>query len=265
LSSQRVVNMEHLFPEMVRVSCGEFLMGSPSHEIGRLENEGPPHTVTIRRPFEVGAFPVTVAQFAMFANATAHPSEGICRLWQGNSWQSSTGSFRSPGFQQSGCHPAVCVNWEDARAYTSWLSAEIGQAYRLPTEAEWEFCARAGTTTRYWWGDNFVSAQVNCRSEKSATPLGSTVAINKYRPNPWGICQVNGNVWEWVEDRYAPNYRNAPDDSAAHQSASSELRVLRGGSWNNGPNGVRSARRHAGKPDLRRSDIGFRVAKTLFV
>jgi formylglycine-generating enzyme required for sulfatase activity len=91
------------------------------------------------------------------------------------------------------------------------------------------------------------------------------VAIDKYRANPWGIRQMHGNVWEWVEDRYAPDYRNATNDGEANQSASGDLRVLRGGSWNNGPNGVRSARRHAGKPYLRRSDIGFRVAKTLVV
>jgi formylglycine-generating enzyme required for sulfatase activity len=248
---------------MVRVPSGEFLMGSPGDEIGRLDVEGPLHTVTIRRPFEVGAVPVTVAQLAAFADATAHPAEGMCRLWDGDRWRSSIGSFRNPGFLQSGSHPAVCVSWDDARAYTRWLTAQTGEAYRLLTEAEWEYSARAGTTTRYWWGDDFMADCVNCRPQKSLAPLGSTVAAGSYTPNPWGIYQMHGNVWEWVEDRYKSDYCNAPDDGAAHQSVSSDLRVLRGGSWNNGPNGVRSARRHAGKPDLRRSDIGFRVAKTL--
>ena len=247
---------------MVTAPPGEFSMGSPVDEIGRVENEGPLHTVVIARQFEIAEIPITVAQFAAFADATGHATEGICHLWQTGGWTSSVASFRSPGFPQTGHHPAVCVSWEDARAYVGWLARETGQPYRMPTEAEWEYCARAGTATRYSWGEKFSADRANCRVEKSAAPLGMTVRADAFERNAWGLYQMHGNVWEWCEDRYTPSY-DVPRNLGAGHGIESELRVVRGGGWNNGPNGVRSARRHAGRPDVRRSDLGFRVARTV--
>jgi formylglycine-generating enzyme required for sulfatase activity len=248
--------MVQMLPRMVRMPCGSFQLGSSASEIGRVDNECLPQVVSIQTPFEIAACAVTVDEFATFADATGYPPTVACQAWSDGAWVALTGSFRSPGFEQSGSHPAVCVSWEDACRFAQWLSGETGETYRLPTEAEWEYCARAGTTTRYWWGDDFDLARVNCRPVKGSRTQGAPVAVARYSPNPWGFYQMHGNVWEWVEDSYTI-------DEPRRQSSAGGLRVLRGGSWNNGPNGVRSARRHGAAPDFRRSDVGFRVAKTL--
>jgi formylglycine-generating enzyme required for sulfatase activity len=253
--------MAQMLPRMIRMPSGAFQLGSSASEIGRVDNECLPQVVSIQRPFEIGAYAVTVDEFATFADATGYPTTVACTAWSDGTWVAWFGSFRSPGFEQSGSHPAVCVSWEDACRFTRWLSGETGEAYRLPTEAEWEYCARAGTTTRYWWGDDFDLARVNCRPVKGSGMQGAPVAVARYSPNPWGLYQVHGNVWEWVADPYASS--RSTIDGSRRQSPAGGLRVLRGGSWNNGPHGVRSARRHGAAPDFRRSDVGFRVAKTL--
>ena len=250
-----------MLPKMILMPSGVFRLGSSASELGRVDNECPPKVVSIQRPFAIGACAVTVDQFARFADATDYPTTVACQAWSDGTWVDWSGSFRSPGFEQSGAHPAVCVSWEDAWCFTRWLSSETGESYRLPTEAEWEYCARAGTSTRYWWDDDFDLARVNCRPVKGSGTRGATVPVARYSPNPWGLYQMHGNVWEWVADRYASS--GGTIDSSRRQSAAGELRVLRGGSWNNGPNGVRSARRHAAAPDFRRSDVGFRIAKPL--
>jgi formylglycine-generating enzyme required for sulfatase activity len=254
---------------MIRVPDGEFLMGSPIGETGRLDVEWPQRIVKIEA-FEVGTFAVTMADFDLFVSASGYPVAGMCQLRKSAGWELAAGSFRTPGFEQTGAHPAVCVSWDDAQAFVRWLSAETGSSFRLLSESEWEYCARAGTITRYPWGDTIVPGQANCNlavpSERQVAvgrQRQCTVPVMSYAPNPWGIYQMHGNVWEWVEDYYAPDYNGAPTDGSARLHAGRELRVLRGGSWNNGPNGVRSARRHAARPGFRRTDVGFRIAKTL--
>jgi formylglycine-generating enzyme required for sulfatase activity len=254
---------------MIRVPNGEFLMGSSISETGRLDVEGPQRIVKIEA-FEVGAFAVTMADFDIFVTASGYPVAGMCQLPKKTGWELVAGSFRSPGFEQTGAHPAVCVSWDDAHAFVRWLSADTGSSFRLLSESEWEYCARAGTTTRYPWGDTIVPGQANCKlaalSEQKVA-VGNqrqcTVPVMSYAPNPWGIYQMHGNVWEWVEDYYVPDYNGAPTDGSTRLLAGRELRVLRGGSWNNGPNGVRSARRHAARPEFRRTDVGFRIARKL--
>jgi formylglycine-generating enzyme required for sulfatase activity len=211
-----------------------------------------------------------VDEFADFAAASGHLVAGTCQFRQGKEWQNSVGSFRNPGFEQTGDHPAVCVSWDDAQAFVRWLSAVTNSAYRLPSESEWEYCARAGTTTRYAWGDSIVRGQANCKLPTSSGQQAGeeaqqrcTVPVTCFAPNAWGLYQMHGNVWEWVEDYYAPDYDGAPTDGRPRPIAGRELRVLRGGSWNNGPHGVRSARRHAARPDFRRTDVGFRLARTI--
>lgn len=138
-------------PEMVPLQAGSFVMGSPECEAGRLD-EGPQRVVRIAKPFAIGQFPVTVAQFAAFVRDSGHRIGATCRQWDCSEFNEKPGSFLEPGFEQAGDHPVVCVGWDDAQAYAAWLSRTTGQSYRLPTEAEWEYAARAGTTTPYWWG-----------------------------------------------------------------------------------------------------------------
>ena len=248
---------------MVRLQAGSFLMGSPDGEAGR-PDEGPQHIVRIEAPFAMGRFPVTVAQFAAFVNDSGYRATATCRQWDGVAFHEKPGSFLAPGFEQTGDHPAVCVNWDDAHAYAAWLSVMTGQIYRLPTEAEWEYAARAGTATPYWWGGEATPDRANYKAAGNDADHGawrpSTVPVTRFEANPWGLVQMHGNVWEWVEDCWRPSY-DAGDAAGGHQLC--ERRTLRGGSWLNGPRGIRSARRHAARPDFRRSDIGFRVAASV--
>lgn len=258
-----------IVPEMVGVPAGRFLMGSPDDELGRLAVEGPQHWVTIAKPLEVSKFAVTVAEFEAFAAASGNPVSDICQLWDGSAWLQAPGSFRAPGFAQTARHPAVCVSWHDAKNYVAWLRSVTGQPFRLLTEAEWEFAARAGTASAYWWGASVVPEQANfcartSRADgepRSVSPM-QTVSVDCYARNAWGLSQVHGNVWEWVEDCYVDNYADASCDGSARNGSIASRRVLRGGGWANGPNGVRAARRHAAPPDFRRSDIGFRIASS---
>ncbi len=261
--------MHDWIPEMAPVPAGTFLLGSPPGEPGRLDVEGPQRTVSFESPFAVGRFAVTVDQFAAFVARSGHPAGVMCKLWNGAGFEERPGSFRSPGFAQTGDHPAVCVSWEDATAYAAWLSAVSGRCFRLLTEAEWEYAARAGSVTPYWWGDSVESGQANANFSSFADTDGKpgpwrhhTVPVGSFAPNPWGLHQVNGNVWEWVQDKWSGSHAGVPADGRAREQVSgASKRVLRGGSWLNGPPGLRCARRHAADPGWRRSDIGFRLAE----
>ena len=257
-------------PKMAVVPAGTFLLGSPDDERGRLPVEGPQQPIAIERPFGVGRFAVTVDQLAAFAADAGHPAGAICSQWDGAGWQDRPGSFRSPGFAQGGDHPAVCVSWKDATAYVAWLTARTGRRFRLLTEAEWEYAARAGTTTPYWWGTSLAPDQANCRPDSTSGSGDAcrvwrqqTVPVASFAPNPWGLYQVHGNIWEWVEDCWQPSHAGAAPDGGARPGTVDCKRVVRGGSWLNYARGLRSARRHAAPPDLRRSDIGFRIAEDI--
>ena len=257
-------------PEMVLLPTGSFLMGSPDDERDRLAVEGPQQLVMIEEPFAVSKFAVTVDQFAAFVADSGHAVGTTCKLWNGSHWQERPGSFRSPGFGQTGDHPAVCVSWVDARAYVDWLSAKSERGFRLLTEAEWEYAARAGTVTPFWWGASITPERANYNVSAASDSDGNsgswrqhTVPVDSFDPNQWGLYQVHGNVWEWVEDCWSRSHAGAFIGGSARQGPSTCKRVLRGGSWLNGPPGLRSARRHAAEPSFRRSDVGFRVAEVL--
>jgi formylglycine-generating enzyme required for sulfatase activity len=257
-------------PELVVVPRGEFRMGSTEPErrwaIGQgaeqewVDREKPQHGVAIPEPFAVGKHPVTRGQFARFVEATAHDMSGGCWIWTGDKWeQDPTADWCAPGFEQTDDHPVVGVSWEDATAYVEWLGRETGQPYRLLSEAEWEYACRAGTTTRYAWGDEPPTPeQANFGRNK-----GGTTAVGAYPPNPWGLYDMHGNVMEWVEDCWNDGYRGAPGDGRAWTSGDCGRRVLRGGSWLNYPGNLRSAIRYSHDSDYRRLIIGFRVARTL--
>ena len=213
-------------PEMVVVPAGSFMMGSPSHEAGRDNDEGPAHRVTIAKPFAVGKYEVT------FAEWDACVADGGC------------GGHR-PGDKGwgRGRRPAINVNWDDAKAYVRWLSDKTGKQYRLPSEAEWEYAARAGTTTRYSWGDEVGRNRANCDGCGSLWDNEQTAPAGSFRANVFGLHDVHGNVWEWVEDCWSGNYLGAPADGSAWESGDCSRRVLRGGSWFNirGASVLRSA------------------------
>lgn len=267
-------------PEMVIVPAGSFTMGAAPAELARIRAagglrpsrspEGPQHRVHVNR-FATGSHAVTRGEFAAFVNATSYKtdaenSEDGCR--NSNGFHEPSSNWRQPGNVQADDHPVVCVSWNDAQAYATWLSRETGKPYRLLTEAEREYAARAGSRTAYWFGDRISTRQANINNNPAmnGSPLGrqSTLPANSFKPNPFGLYNVHGNVWEWVADCYHDRYTGAPaDGSAWTRDCSSQDRVLRGGSWVAGPSRASSAYRVFDGEDSSALDIGFRVAMTL--
>ena len=246
-------------PEMVVVPAGSFTMGSSPAEIDALvkesktehyRSEGPQRRVTIARPFAVGRFEVT------FAEWDACVAEGGCRHKPGDiGWG-------------RGKQPVSRVSWDDiTREYLPWLSRKTGKAYRLLTEAEWEYAARAGTTTPFWWGSSISTSQANYNGEATygGGPKGEhrkkTLPVDSFAANPWGLYNVHGNVIEWVQDCWNATYRGAPTDGSAWTTEDCGFRVLRGGSWNGDSRFLRSAFREPSSPGFR-MDHGFRVGRT---
>ena len=247
-------------PEMVVVPPGSFMMGSPASEAGRGDDEGPRHRVTIGYPLAVGVYEVTFAEWDACVGA------GGC------------GGYR-PGDEGwgRGSRPVINASWEDAQEYVRWLSRETGQEYRLLSEAEWEYVARAGTTAARYWGE---SESGQCRYGNGAdaaalqeNPEWTTVSCNDgyaetapvgvYEANAFGLHDVLGNVWEWTQDCRNASYSGAPPDGSAWMSGNCSLRVLRGGSWFSSPGFLRSANRSWDSAGLRYSYYGFRVARTI--
>ena len=252
-------------PELVVVPEGAYLMGSPSHEADRKDNEGPQHQVTITEPFAVGVYEVTVREFERFVDAVGYTVENECSTYEAGRSDVRPGrNWQNPGYRQTEEYPVVCVSWDDAWAYVGWLSQQTGKAYRLLSEAEWEYVARAGTETRYHWGDAVGRNLANCDGcgsrwdDSQAAPVGSFVA------NGWGVYDLHGNVWEWVADCWNDGYRGAPMDGSAWTSEACAQPVARGGSWYHFPQDIRSAARDFWFGTFWRSNRGgFRIARSL--
>ncbi len=257
-------------PEMVVVPPGEFMMGSPKSEKNRYKDEGPHHKVTIPNKFAVGKFEVTRAQFATFVNETGHNGGPEC--WtdiKGKRGYLSGGSYKNPGFRQDDRHPVVCVNWNDVKAYVHWLSRKTKKKYRLLSEAEWEYVARAETDTPFWWGKSITSDRANYDGRRPYNgPRGKyrkkTVPVDSFEPNEFGLYNVHGNVLEWVEDCWHKSYHGSPKDGTAWANEDyCHERVLRGGGWYYGPRDLRSATRYLKHNTFRDTNYGFRVSRTL--
>jgi formylglycine-generating enzyme required for sulfatase activity len=284
---------QELMERMVVLEPGRFVMGSPAGEAGRDDDEGPQRTVSIGYRLAVGSTDVTRREFGVFVSATGYRTEAErdagratgCWTFEGGVGKYRSGrNWRNPGFEQGEDHPVVCLSWNDAQAYVKWLN-EAGnlKGWRLLSEAEWEYAARAGVSTRYPWGDDVRNDQ-QCghangadRTAKARVPSpgGMTVAdcddghaytapVRSFQANRWGLHDMQGNAWEWVQDCYDPkaNGGKAPSDGKAYEALSCEQRVLRGGGWNDGPRGLRPADRNRSGPDNRFSFIGFRLART---
>lgn len=276
-------------PLMVKVPAGSFVMGATPEEIERegmtgtksVSDELVRHAVSLGA-FSIGAHEVTREQFGAFVKETNYPIGGPCWIQDRIKYlvESPNHNWLSPGFEQKGDHPVVCVNWNDATAYAAWLSRKTGKQYRLPSEAEWEYAARGGTTASRFWGD--TSVEEACKSANVADTTGAgalswmirddhfrctdgvvhTAPVGRFRPNPFGLYDVLGNVWEWTEDCYNSSYRGAPTDGSPWRSGNCRQHVTRGASWEDGPAIVRAATRvNDGQTD-RANTIGFRVARS---
>jgi formylglycine-generating enzyme required for sulfatase activity len=232
-------------PTMVVISPGKFMMGSAASEVGRLDWEGPQHEVVIAQSFAVSKFAIT------FAEWDACVSGGACTNTSDSSW----GRYD---------RPVINVSWEDAQQYAAWLSRSTGKSYRLLSEAEWEYAARAGSTTAYSWGNEIGENNANCKGCQSRWDNKKTAPVKSFKPNAFGLYDMHGNVWQWTEDPWHENYENAPvDGSVWVRDGELSRRMVRGGSWNSVPVNLRSAYRNGFTSVNRDSDFGFRVARTL--
>ncbi len=268
-------------PEMVALPAGEFMMGSPKDEPGRQGVEGLPRRVVIPKQIAIGKFEVTVDQFSAFVTETGMTVSNLCHVMVeiGGAravWGPPEASFRQPGFEVSGSQPVVCVSLLEAQAYVMWLRRRTGKPYRLLTEAEWEYAARAGTSTIYSFGDDETALCGYARFADLGSRLGwgsicrsdtgayGPLAVGSLRPNQWGIFDMHGNAWEWVEDCWTPIPSEIPTDGSAFSRAGScEVGVMRGGSWAAGRSRVRSATRWPAKATSHNHNVGFRVALSL--
>ncbi len=228
-------------PEMIVIPAGSFVMGSPPGDDGFYKDERPQREVTIDRPFAVGVHEVT------FAEWDACVAAGACNGYRPNDEEWGRGT-----------RPVINVSWHDAQAYVNWLSDHTGHPYRLLSEAEWEYATRAGTTTRYWFGDQILAGNANFNMG-----VMRTTDVASYAPNPWGLYNVHGNVWEWVQDCWHPSYAGAPVDGSARETPDCDRRVLRGGSWLVDGRNVRAAIRNRDVAADRDFLTGFRVARDL--
>jgi formylglycine-generating enzyme required for sulfatase activity len=276
---------------LVVLPKGRFSMGSPDSEAGRKADEGPVRQVSIGYGLAVGKYEVSVGEFGRFVQATGYRTEaerdvGIagCAVWTGSKWEYTAGrNWRSPGFSQTESHPVVCVSWNDAQEYLKWLKGRAsGKGFRLLSEAEWEYAARAGQgARRYPWGDD-VGANEQCGYANGMDATGKaqvpgvtwtvancndghayTAPGNALRANAFGLHHMHGNVWEWVQDVWHDKYTGAPADGSSWMTGGdSSRRVLRGGSWVDSPQYLRSAIRSWVTPGDRDIFTGFRIART---
>jgi formylglycine-generating enzyme required for sulfatase activity len=231
-------------PEMVVVPAGKFIMGSSPEEKDRDDSEGTQHEVTIVRPFAVSKFEVT------FDDWDACVAYGDCPHVSDSSWG-------------RGRRPVINVTWDDAQHYVAWLSRMTGGIYRLLSEAEWEYAARARTQTAYPWGDEIGTNNANCNGCGSQWDNKQTAPSGSFAANAFGLYDMPGNAWEWVEDCFHPSYSGAPEDGSAWTGGDCTRRILRGASWYIRPDSLRSAHRGWLSADYRNNDDGFRVARTL--
>ena len=260
--------------DMVRIPAGEFSMGSDDSDKEAFDNEKPKHKVTVRA-FNLAKYEVTRGQYAAFVKDTGRPSGPSCWSYKNGSWVDQSGAdWRKPGFAQDDKHPAVCISLTDALAYIEWLNDKTGQVFRLPTEAEWEYAARAGTTTTRYWGDNPDDAceYANVADQTAKQTFSSwtihnctdgyayTAPVGSFKPNDFHLYDMLGNAWEWTCSAYQDKYSGDEKKCLSNNDAT-DRRAVRGGSWFNEPRDLRSADRDWLGPTRRDFDYGFRLAQ----
>jgi formylglycine-generating enzyme required for sulfatase activity len=243
-------------PEMIVVPAGRFLMGAKDAEAASTPDEAPQHEVSFAKPFAIGRFTVTMGEW------------DACVAAGGCSYRPADQGWRR------GRQPAINILWDDAKEYVAWLSRTTGRPYRLPSEAEREYVARAGTTTAYWFGDSFVPSQANCApgdrelipaSTGEVQPIAAArpLPVRSFAANPWGLYQVHGNVYDWVEDCWNDSYNGAPSDGSAWTGGNCNGHVLRGGAFSRNAQSARSAARLWFASPNRMIYMSVRVARTM--
>jgi len=247
-------------PALVVIPAGRFTMGAELDPAPSMTPEQPVHQVVISRPFAIGKFEISFREYDIFVNATNHDKPSDLG-WGTLYW----GRDKIPVFN---------VSWDDTKRYLEWLSTQTGARYRLPTEAEWEYAARAGTTTVFSTGNCIDANQANFHAKEtfndcqlSQVYKGKVIDTGSFPPSPWGLHDVHGNVLEWTEDCWHDNYVDAPEDGSAwldsSDNADCNRRVLRGGSWSGRALELRSAARASNKSSFKSIFIGFRVVREL--
>ena len=275
-------------PEMIIVTAGSYVMGSSAFEEGRKDHEGPEHRVTFRRGFALGRTEVTVVQFRQFVERTRYRTDaeklGYSRTYDHRSGRLSQSDGADwemdyQGREAGDDDPVVHVSWNDVYAYVRWLADGTGKAYRLPSEAEFEYALRGGRSTRYWWGDgspdrlveNLTGEDDVSRSQREwstafdgySDRFWGPAPVASFQPNPFGLHDMGGNVSEWVMDCWHDTYLRAPTDGSAWVNPGCKARVVRGGSWSSSPVQTRSAYRVSAKTEYSGARIGFRIARDL--
>jgi formylglycine-generating enzyme required for sulfatase activity/class 3 adenylate cyclase len=231
-------------PELVEIPPGAFERGSPPAERGHQASEGPVTRVSIGRAFALGRYPLTFSEWDQCSR------EGGCKHKPNDrGWGRGTG-------------PVFYVSWKDAQDYLAWLGARTGRAYRLPSESEWEYAARAGSRTAYPWGDDAGRNMANCKG-CSEVPGERTTPVGSFPPNRFNLFDMHGNVWQWVADCWNASYAGAPSDGSPRLTGECDKAVVRGGAWGLAPEDARSARREGDNKELRSGRRGFRVARDL--
>jgi len=286
--TDRFADMPGQTPSMVVVPTGSFQMGAPDDEAGREDAETPQHEVTIGKGFALSRTSVTVGQFREFVRASGYQPDSV-KLGGASVYDEGTGAMRDDtsaswqddyaGRNADSRLPVVNVSWNDAKAYVDWLSQRTGKTFRLPSEAEFEYALRAGTTSRYWWGDGTPSGKVeNLTGSGDRSPSGrrwsnafqgyrdgywGPAPVMSFAPNAFGLYDIDGNVSEWVQDCWHDSYLRAPRDGGAWVNPGCGSRVVRGGSWGSSPEQVRSAYRQGVDASVRSGRVGFRVLREL--
>jgi formylglycine-generating enzyme required for sulfatase activity len=282
------VNQGTWTPETVVVLAGSFPMGSSAFEDGRSENVGPRHRVTFIRGYAIGRTEVTVKDFRKFVEKTGyktdaekHGNSTVYNHYSGRLTEQEDVNWRMnyEGGEAMDDEPVVHVSWNDATAYVQWLARGTGRAYRLPSEAEFEYALRAGSTTKYWWGDGSPSKPIENLTGEHDVSRGrrqwssffpgygdnfwGPAPVASYGPNPFGLYDIGGNVGEWVWDCWHDTYLRAPVDGSAWINPGCKLMVVRGGIWASSPDQARSAFRLSTAPNRRDARVGFRIARDL--
>jgi formylglycine-generating enzyme required for sulfatase activity len=227
-------------PTLISLSPGSFTMGSTSSD----PSEKPAHRVTLDTPFAIGKYEVTVEEWNACVEA------GACQ---------KVGQYASPNPKA----PIRDVSWDDAQQYLKWLSTSSGKPYRLPSEAEWEYAARGGTSTRYWWGDEMVTGKANCKDCGAPWRIEGPANAGSFAANPYGLYDMNGSVWEWVADCWHNSFKDAPADGEVWDQPNCSVRVIRGGSWRESAPYMVSSTRFKYDASVRHSQNGFRVARDI--
>jgi len=264
---------------MVVLPAATFAMGSaPSGAMAGDADERPQHTVAIKTAFAMSRTEITRGDYRRFVAATGYVDGSACIAWNGAADVLEEGrGWRNPGYRQTDSHPVVCVSWADAPAYVAWLSRTTGQRYRLPSEAEWEYAARGGTISDYFWGasvdtgcDYANAADLTARDVFSDWSVMNcrdgyvhTAPVARFKANGFGLYDTAGNVWEWVEDCDHDSYVGAPEDGSPWGGEAGCRRIFRGASWRYFATSMRPANRHRDAATVRYFSIGFRVVREL--